>query len=240
MLFGPPPKLLGLLPMPRLSTGQFIAAGVGLIGALVLAAAGVLTRPMLVAAVVCHLLYFSQITGLSYVQRKPNLIAVCLIILAVAPGVDAPLISPAPVWPILLVYAALAQMYWSSGFQKLRHSGPGWARGQTLRAHLAQHHLWAGTSAARWLASRPGLCLAASALVLSWELSFPVVLAVPSLVPLFALAGAAFHVGNRVFLRIDYLTYLSPVYTVFLTDWLMGPLLSLGWISSVATVVAVP
>lgn len=230
----PPPRLLGRWRLPRLSERQFLAAGAGLIAVLLAAAAGVWTRPMLVAALVCHGLYFSQITALSYVQRKPNLIAVCLLVLAVAPGLDAPLTSPAPAWPLFLVYAAVAQMYWSAGWQKLRHSGADWAGGETVRAHLARHHLWAGTRAAWWLASRPILCRVTSAAVLAWELSFPVVLFVPSVAPLYAAAGVAFHIGNQVFLRIDYLTYLSPVYVVFVIDWLLSLLTSSGWLRHVA------
>ena len=103
-----------------------------------------------------------------------------------------------------------------------------------MRAYVLRHHLSAGTRAAWWLASHPRMCRAAGVAVLAWELSFPVVLVVPSLAPLYAAVGVAFHVGNQVFFRINYLTYLSPVYTVFVTDWLLALLASSGWLTRAA------
>ena len=54
---------------------------------------------------------------------------------------------------------------------------------------------------------------------LAFELTFAIVLMVPSLTPWYALAGVVFHAGTAVFLRIHYLKYLGPVYTVFVTEW---------------------
>ncbi len=217
-VYGPPPRLLGRWRMPELTSPQFVLCGLGLLVALLAALAGWQPRVCLLLATALHLLYFSQLTALSYVQRKPSLLALVLLILAAAPGLDAPLDQPMPEWPVLLVKLALAQMYFSAGLQKLRRAGWTWAAGETLQSHLAQHHLWADSPAAWSLAGHLAWCRVASGLVLAWELTFGLILIWPALTPLYVAGALAFHTGTAVLMRIEFWRYLSPVYMVFLTD----------------------
>ncbi|NBR86207.1 MAG: hypothetical protein EBT61_11975 [Verrucomicrobia bacterium] len=217
-IYGRPQKLLGQWTMPVLNQWQFDLCGLGLLMALAAALAGGLPRASLVLAAVLHLLYFSQITSLSYVQRKPNLLVLGLLILAAAPGLEEPLDRPMPLWPIVLVKLALAQMYFSAAFQKIRRSGWQWTHGETLQAYLAQQYLWTDRTTAWRLATHAGCCRLLGGAVVIWELTFGLILCWPALTPLYVGGAIAFHLGTMIFLRIDYGKYLSPVYMVFLTD----------------------
>lgn len=217
-IYGGPQKLLGRWSMPVLNQSQFDLCGLGMLAALAAAVAGWQPRVSLMLVAVFHLLYFSQITALSYVQRKTNLLVLGWLILAAAPGLDEPLDRPMPGWPLMLLKLALAQMYFSAAVQKLRRSGGAWAKGGTLQAYLAQQSLWADTTMAWRLATREGWCRVAAGLVLVWELTFGLVLCWPALTPLYLTGALAFHIGTMALMRIDYGTYLSPVYAVFLTD----------------------
>ena len=121
----------------------------------------------------------------------------------------------APLWPLLTVKAILAQMYLSSAFCKLRASGIGWVRWTQLRGILLEHdltydlHLSSIVARSRWICGTLGV----TALV--FELTFWVVLAAPRMAAAYAITGIVLHVSTLVMMRIDYLTYHSPIYLVF-------------------------
>jgi hypothetical protein len=217
-IYGPPPRLLGWLRAPSLSPRQFALAGIILIVSLLGSAAGLAPRFFLALALVCHALYFTQIASLAYVQRKANLSLIVLLILLFAPALHQPLSQPAPAWPLLLVQLALAQMYFSAGWQKLRRAGGRWCGGRSLQAYLVEHYLWGDMNGALRLARSLRLCRILSALVLLFELTFILIVVFPAAVYVYALAGLAFHAGAAAAMRISYLKYLGPVYLVFATD----------------------
>lgn len=217
-VYGAPPKLLGLISAPALNDRQFLIAGLVLIGSLLAAAAGVATRAFLLLALISHFLYFNPITSLAYVQRKVYLSSIVLLILLFSPGVDQPLAQPTTNWPVVLVRIALAQMYFSAAVQKLRASGWQWADGRNLQAYLVNQYLWSDLKWAMRLAHFPRACRALSIGLVGFEMSFLLILFFPSLSLPYALAGLAFHAGTSVVMRIEYLKYLGPVYSVFFTD----------------------
>ena len=217
-LYGPPPVLLGRWPMPALSEKQFLLAGGALLTGLLGALLGRATRFWLLLALLGALFYFSQILGLAWVQRKVSLLPLVLLVLLVAPGSDLALRDAAPAWPLWLIKLCLAQMYFSAGLEKLRHTGWAWADGTSLQAYLVEHHLWGDTPQALWLAQRLWLCRVLSVLTLAFELSFWLLLLWPMLRWLYAPAGLLFHLGTALTMRIHYLRYLGPVYLVFATD----------------------
>lgn len=109
-------------------------------------------------------------------------------------------------------------MYLSSAWQKLRRGGLQWCNGSTLQAYLVEHYLWGDMLGALRLAQKPLLCRLLSMLVCTFELTFWLILVCPHLTYGYALSGIAFHVGTAQIMRIQYGTYLSPVYTVFTTE----------------------
>lgn len=204
-IYGPAPLLLGVVPLPAVNESLFASAGIGFIATLAAAACGVAPRLMLPLALICFLIYFVPILPLGYIQRKVNLIPIVLTVLIVAPGRT-----------IRLVGIAVAMVYLSGGLEKLRHGGLCWMDGRSLQAYLIEHYLYTQRPQALWLARRPGLCQALSALVLVWELSFWLVIWFPALGWIYVPAGLAFHIGTSIAMRIHYWIYFCPVYFVFL------------------------
>lgn len=217
-VYGQPVRLLGLCPVPTLNTRQFCGTGLLFIVSLLSAAAGLASRWCLFVALCCYFLYFSQIISLAYIQRKTNLLPLVLLILLVSPSIGQPLHHSAPLWPLVLTKIVLAQMYGSAGVQKLRRGGLRWCNGRVLQAYLVHAYLWGDTPGALRLARHPRLCMLLSALVVTFELTFWLLLLYPSLTYGYVLGGLVFHSATAFTMRIHYLKYLSPVYTVFATE----------------------
>jgi hypothetical protein len=213
--FEKPARVLNIWRVPPLSDGQFHAAGAGLVLALVMAAAGIFPRLALCAAAALYFLYFGQIISLSYVVRKIYLIPQVLLLLAAAPGIGQSLHAQTPRWPLLAVQAILAQMYLSSAFSKLRASGIGWARWTQLQGILLEHDLIYDLPFSSRVARKRWLCGTLGLAALVFELTFWIVLAAPRLSIPYAVAGLLLHISTLLLMRIDYLTYHSPVYLVF-------------------------
>lgn len=108
--------------------------------------------------------------------------------------------SPCARWPFELLFVELAAYYFLAGFAKLRESGILWADGATLQYYLLEK----ATPAGLWLAEHVWLCIALSAMVLAFELSWPLGVVLRRLRPVLLLAGLAFHWGTIVFLRISF------------------------------------
>jgi len=177
-------------------------------------------------ALVCYFPYFSQIISISYVNRKTNLIPIVLMILLVSPSIAKPLSEPAPQWPIILIKICIVQMYLSAGIQKLRKCGLKWLNGSILQSYFLNHYLWGDMTGSSRLAQNLTLCRILSILVLVFELTFWGILFVPTLTYVYAIGGILFHLGTHITMRINYLKYLMPVYTVFIADivcrWLVA------------------
>ncbi len=58
--------------------------------------------------------------------------------------------------------------------------------------------------------------------MLFFELSFGLILFFPVLTPFYVVGGLLFHLGTGLTMRIHYLTYLGPVYLVFVAEYLAG------------------
>ncbi|MEZ4381362.1 MAG: HTTM domain-containing protein [Nannocystaceae bacterium] len=216
---GPPrPRLLGLLALPTLAPRTTDALGVGLLLALLLAALGPAPRLATLIALGLYFAYFSQLLNLGSVIRKTNTAPQVLLVLAAAPGLDAPLCSANASWPLDLIRALVALVYFASGVAKLRAAGLGWVNhGRTLQAYLLEHWLLLDTQAGRRLAGRRRVCAALSAATLAWELSAPLLLLAPSIAPAWVACALLFHAGTLVTMRINYLKYTGIVLPVFLT-----------------------
>jgi hypothetical protein len=116
------------------------------------------------------------------------------------------------------VVVVVVAYYWKAGVAKLLDSGLAWADGSTLQFYLMTNGRPAGMALATW----PSLCAAASALVLAFELGWPLAL-VRRLRPAVLAAGALFHAATNVFLGISF----WPVVATYLvcvpwTRWLSG------------------
>ena len=214
-VYGQPPLLLGLVPLPTGNERLFMAAGGGFILALAAAAGGFAPRASPAAALACYLFYFPAILPHGYVMRKTNLIPIVLAIMIMAPG-----------QAIVLVRLSLSLVYLSAGVEKLLASGVRWADGRNLQAYLLEHYLYTERPQALWLARRARLCRWLSTGVLIWELSFWLIMFFPALIPFYALVGLAVHAGTSVAMRIHYWVYFCPAYIVFATPWLCA------WIAS--------
>lgn len=218
-IYGAPPRLLGRFRLPVLSENQFAALGFLLIISLSAAAVGFFPQAFLLIALLCYFPYFNSITPLSYIQRKTNLIPLVLLILLFSPLIDSPNNRETAAWAIILIKLCIAQMYFSAGLQKLRHAGLRWADGKSLRAFSLENYLWADTESALAAVRHPLLCRLASLLILFFELSFWIIIFVPSLTFIYVIFAFIFHLGIFFTMRINYLTYLSPVYMIFFTDF---------------------
>jgi hypothetical protein len=203
-IYGPPPLLLGSIPLPFENESLFIAAGSGFTLALAIAAAGMNPPAALSVALLCYPFYFRPVLPHGHIQRKTNLIPMVLIALIAAPAHAIPLVK-----------LCLALVYLSAGFEKLREAGLRWASGQTLQAYLLEHYLYTDRAPALWLAERPRLCRLLSTAVLGWELSFWLILFLPSLTWLYVPIGLGFHAGTSIGMRIHYWVYFCPAYLVF-------------------------
>jgi len=225
-IYGDSPAVLGLFRIPRISSGSFILAGVVLFLSLLAAALGVIPRVSVAVALVCYFFYFSPIISISYVNRKTNLIPIALMILLFSPSIARPLSEPTPEWPLVLIKICIVQMYLSAGIQKLRRCGLKWTDGTFLRDYFLNHYLWGDMSAAMRLAQNLTLCRVLSILVLAFELTFWIILFVPALAYVYVVSGILFHLGTWFTMRINYMKYLMPVYTVFIADvacrWLVN------------------
>jgi hypothetical protein len=217
-LYGKGPKLLGLVGFPGLNRYQFLSCGAGFILCLLFVVLNIYPYAAIAIALICYFLYFSQINSLAYVQRKANLIPIVLFILLFSPSLDKPLHFASPTWELTLIKIVLIQVYFSAGIQKIRSSGLGWLNGKYLQAYLIENSLWTDRNAVIAIASNTIMCAVLSLLVLTFELTFGVVLFLPQLTFIYVGFALLFHLGTLITMRINYLKYIGPVYLVFFTD----------------------
>lgn len=217
-LYGKPLRLFGLFQLPILSVGQFTFIGSVFILSLFGVVIGLFPRFFVFLALLCSFLFFNAIISLAYIQRKTNLIPLVLFVLLISPALDQPLEAPGTAWEIVLIKIAVAQIYLSAGVQKIRNSAMSWCSGESLQAYLIEHYLWNDRKSALLLARNKRLCSTVSILTLFFELTFWIIIFVPQLTFVYVSTAAFFHLGALITMRINYLKYLSPVYTVFFTD----------------------
>jgi hypothetical protein len=227
-IYGAPPKLLGLFRIPRPGKTLFLLLGCLLLLSLCAVTAGFFQRFFVLIALLSYFFYFTPIMSLAYIQRKTNLLPFVLLVLLFSPSTGNSIHTPGTAWELTLIKIAIAQLYLSAGLQKIRHSGFTWLSGKSLQAYLLENYLWSDQKAALQLALRPRLCLFTSVLVLLFELSFWIIIPIPSLTLIYVAGGLLFHIGTLVTMRINYLKYLLPVYMIFLTDMIFKLLTGAG------------
>lgn len=221
-----PALVLGKWRPPKLSDSAFQTTGIAFLICLGLAVAGVVPRVALVASCILYFLYFGQIRTLSYIVRKSNLIPQLLGLMALAPGLDRRLMEAGPTWPIFIGKLLVVQIYASAAYSKLRHSGLRWATSSQLQGIFLLQHLKFDIPSGFKLATSKRACSLLSIATLAHQVTFPIVLFVPRADFYYVVAALLFHIGTRIFMRIDYLTYQGPSYVIFLViplgHWLIS------------------
>jgi hypothetical protein len=126
-------------------------------------------------------------------------------------------------WPVRLSLVFVALTYFFAGWAKLRRSGPAWVASDNVTWVLR----WAAADRSglspwpeltRWVADQHVLTVGSAAVTLALELTFPVVLFVARLRPLYAAGAVALHVFTIVLLGFDYWLWIGVVLVV-LIDW---------------------
>jgi hypothetical protein len=199
-----PTPLFFWLGLGQLPLGVVRLAGVVLLGALLSAACGGLTRLALTLAWISFFLFYGTILGFEkpeppaispYTFHYNNVVPFHLFVLSVSPGIARwgahelwrwgreeqglhsarPLIGSVPAWPMLLVKFTLALAYFGSGLAKVKASGILWMDGYTLQAHFLTKHLQEEAWIGYWLAQSYWVCVVLSVCTLALELSFIIV-----------------------------------------------------------------
>jgi hypothetical protein len=233
-----PTGVMRLLPWgfyERLLTPASMAAFKWLfVAALFAATAGALTRVSTKTAAVLFLFYQGLLRSFTHFNHDEMPAAYILCVLALAPCGDAFSVDalrqktgwrPRGSWvygyPILLARLLLAWSYFTSALVKLRVAGLGYLSADNLPAlavsnsldNMHDTHFRAGL----WLPAYREYTTPLVALVLLWELLFPLAVWFPRARAVILTAGLFFHAGTLVFMNI-FFPYHLAMYLVFL-DW---------------------
>lgn len=237
-----PTGLMRLLPWgfyERLLTPGAMAAFKWLFAASLLAAtAGALTKVSTKTAAVLFLFYEGLLRSFTHFNHDEMPAAYVLCVLAFTPCGDALSLDawrarrrglvPAAAedallygYPILLMRLLLAWSYFSSGLIKLRVAGLGYLNADNLPAlavansldNLHDTHFRLGLWLPQWREFTPPFV----ALVLLWELLFPLAVFSRRARYVILTAGVLFHLGTLVFMNI-FFPYHLALYLVFI-DW---------------------
>lgn len=125
-------------------------------------------------------------------------------------------------WPPRAALIVLAVVYFLTGVQKLRHSGPGWAFGDNMSWVIRQGRSPFGDDFSRAIADQEWLTRSMSAGALALELVAPALLAVRRTRPWFALSATAMHLSIWAFLGLDYYGWVLAVWAVVIPMSTLG------------------
>jgi hypothetical protein len=202
--------------------------------ALLAATAGALTSVSTKTAALLFLFYQGLLRSYTHFNHDEMPAAYILLVLACTPCGDAFSLDSlrgrrrAQVggswvygYPILLTRLLLAWSYFTSALVKLRVAGPGYFSADNLPAlavsnsldNLHDTHFRAGL----WLPAYREYTPPFVALVLLWELLFPLAVWFPRARAVILTAGVLFHLGTLVFMNI-FFPYHLAMYLVFV-DW---------------------
>ena len=128
------------------------------------------------------------------------------------PGRDEP--SPRFGWPVNAALATVAGAYFFSGLAKLTTSGLNWVTGDNLR-----YVMYDAARAGRvmfpdvplLIADHAWLAHLTAAGALAFELTFPIVLIVKRLRPIYAAWAVTLHIGTWLALGLDYWLWIAVV-----------------------------
>lgn len=221
-LFDPPTLLAWLPQMP----GRPALVTLQVVGAVTAAAAALRWRPRATFAVAwaCLLVLAGLKGSLGKILHND-----VLLLLAAAPMLGAPpearpgdrTRSARFGWPAELAVVVVAVGYFTSGVQKLVHSGLDWVTGDNMRwvMYQAAEQALAPTDAvARAVAGRPWLATAVAGSILAFELSAPLVLFARRTRPWFAGVAVLLHAGTWLTLGLDYWAWALTAIVV-LPEW---------------------
>ncbi len=201
---------------------------------LLAAAAGALTSVSTKTAAVLFVFYQGLLRSFTHFNHDEMPAAYILCVLAFTPCGDAFSIDawrgskverPGAPWayayPILLTRLLLAWSYFSSGLLKLRVAGLGYLSADNLPALAVSNSLDnmhdTRFRAGLWLPAYREYTPPLVALVLLWELLFPLAVWFPRARAVILTAGVLFHLGTLVFMNI-FFPYHLALYLVFV-DW---------------------
>jgi hypothetical protein len=124
-------------------------------------------------------------------------------------------------WPIRVATVLIVLIYLFAGYHKLRRSGPDWVLGDNMQYVMLWgpsigSPAWGGL--ATWVGEHLWAARMSAAFILGIEITFPVVLFVRKLQPVYALAAAVLHVGTWFLLGLDYWAWALTV-PLILIDW---------------------
>ncbi|MGK2947694.1 MAG: hypothetical protein ACSLFP_03910 [Acidimicrobiales bacterium] len=124
-------------------------------------------------------------------------------------------------WPLRSAMVIAALIYFFAGYHKVRRSGLDWAIGDNVRYVM----LWGPSvgaakwdALATWVGERLWAAKATGAFILTFELTFPLVLLWRRLQPWYALVAVALHVTTYLLLGLDYWAWACTV-TLLFFDW---------------------
>jgi hypothetical protein len=234
-----PTGVMRLLPWEfyeRLLTPASMAAFKWLfVAALLAAAAGALTPVSTKAAVLLFIFYQGLLRSFSHFNHDEMPAAYILLVLAFTPCGDAfsldalrrgarPGGTAARVvygYPILLMRLLLAWSYFTSALIKLRVAGLGYFGADNLPALAVSNSLDnmhdTQFRAGLWLPQYREYTPPLVALVVLWELLFPLAVWFPRARAVILTAGVLFHLGTLVFMNV-FFPYHLAMYLVFV-DW---------------------
>jgi hypothetical protein len=233
-----PTGVMRLLPWgfyERLLTPSSMSAFKWLFAAALLAAtAGALTPVSTKAAAVLFLFYQGLLRSFTHFNHDEMPAAYILLVLAFTPCGDAFSLDalrgvrrerPGGSWvygyPILLARLLLAWSYFTSALIKLRVAGLGYLSADNLPALAVSNSLDnmhdTQFRAGLWLPAYREYTPYFVALVVLWELLFPLAIWFPRARAVILAAGVFFHLGTLVFMNI-FFPYHLAMYLVFV-DW---------------------
>lgn len=117
-------------------------------------------------------------------------------------------------WPLLLMQAMFALVYFDAAISKLSVGGLNWVNGYTLQYYFGQDGLRWGSLLGLWLSEHHILARLVSMGALLFELTFFVVLIRPSLAWLYLPAGVMMHTGIYLTMKAPFFQYIA-LYSVF-------------------------
>lgn len=119
-------------------------------------------------------------------------------------------------WPPRAALAALAAVYFLTGYQKLRHSGLDWVFSENMRWVLVQGRPVVPAELSRAVSGQVWLTQALAGGALALELTAPLLVAVRRTRVWFAVAVTVMHGAIWLFIGIDYWTWVVAAWAVVL------------------------
>jgi uncharacterized membrane protein YphA (DoxX/SURF4 family) len=125
-------------------------------------------------------------------------------------------------WPSRAALAVLATVYFLTGVQKLRHSGPDWVFSSNMTWVIRQGNPRIGEGLSRSLADQLWLTQALAGGALLLELVAPLLLLLRRARPLFAVGAAVMHLSIWALLGLDYYGWVLTVWAVVVPMSVVG------------------